>query len=294
MNDKTFWALVKEQNWPATAKNTDYEKARFFTNHTVEVCGEYRKTIREKYLNLHDAMVSWERNSHRHVPCGDDGYSDLLNHIIGLGQKIYEASLKNPTLIFNRAEKGMYVESFYYVVPGEYDLVDLNPQKYVDWAAKTYYEIVHGKKMDTGKIRNPYKRLKNQYAVDQAIQVCTEVAAGNFELKGWNVESAHRLANNLGQWTVPNLILDVMTYREFFTKNDIAAITFHAFFRESPTAKRFDREKAVKMLNEKLLHKLLASENRDIVAKKIVEEGFVPYAKRSWEELQKLLDKQSK
>ena len=45
---------------------------------------------------------------------GDDGFSDLVAHAVGLGKDVYSAVLKNPKLLMIPARENKYIENFTY------------------------------------------------------------------------------------------------------------------------------------------------------------------------------------
>lgn len=93
----------------------------------VELAAELAARVRlVECVALHGRMYSlshalraiieaWEASSGEHLPCGDDSFGDLANHIVGLGRATYEATLADPALALRRAEARDYRESFAYV-----------------------------------------------------------------------------------------------------------------------------------------------------------------------------------
>ena len=121
MDEKKFWNIIKIANW---AENCDFERIRqwFLLNVSKEEMQEFRNRFSEKFNEL-DTFITPERN-----PAGgsDDSHSDLLSHIIGLGQEAFEAHLKDYQMIENRGQakycsKDGYQESFRYCIPYEND-----------------------------------------------------------------------------------------------------------------------------------------------------------------------------
>jgi hypothetical protein len=64
---------------------------------------------------LKQQVETYEERSGEQIPAGDDSLNDLLHHIIGLGQREYEAALADPALVAARAKRRDYRESFSYI-----------------------------------------------------------------------------------------------------------------------------------------------------------------------------------
>lgn len=113
MNEKRFWQLVKMVDWP----NCEYEKVRAMYRKLLnrEECSVFR-AIKSQKKNELNAIAEW-----MDLGVGDDGYSDLLHHIIGLGETAFNKHIKNPQLIRDRAEQYNYEESFSYCIPYDDD-----------------------------------------------------------------------------------------------------------------------------------------------------------------------------
>lgn len=112
-----FWKLVDEIGW--ATKTTDYEKVRaeLMSAFDVTMATQVNEVFSELQQQLADSIDRWERRSGRQLPVGDDSFSDLRAHIIGLGQKEFDAVIKNPELAMNRAAAHQFKESFGYCLP---------------------------------------------------------------------------------------------------------------------------------------------------------------------------------
>ncbi len=113
----TFWEAVAEIGWgtkttnykvveKAILKNWDNEFIRSFDGHL----GEFRGQLCEK-------VESFENRNGVSCGCGDDGFSDLTNHVVGLGKEAFEAAMADPMLVVRRGQKYDYTESFSYCIP---------------------------------------------------------------------------------------------------------------------------------------------------------------------------------
>lgn len=112
MSEKHFWKLVKLANWP----HKGYENPKIM----------YRKLLNKQesqdFRNSVDiAFDMLDKIAFNNVKgCGNDGYSDLLYHIIGLGKNTFYKCLNNINLIQKMINNSQYKESFSYCIP--YDL----------------------------------------------------------------------------------------------------------------------------------------------------------------------------
>jgi len=113
MSEDSFWKMVKVANWPTDR----YEKVkiRYLKLMNRETCHNFRNTVDNAYIFLDEAVGKSVSGT------GDDGYSDLLSHIIGLGKKEFYRNIKNPKLAQKRVDASNYRESFSYCIPYDTD-----------------------------------------------------------------------------------------------------------------------------------------------------------------------------
>lgn len=96
MKNQKFWKLVKKCNWK---KDCSYERIeKEIKNGKIFKDINELNDFREHFYNLKHFIyvVCFDKTS---IVGGDDSYSDLLEHIIGLGEKKYMKILKNPKKI---------------------------------------------------------------------------------------------------------------------------------------------------------------------------------------------------
>jgi hypothetical protein len=115
MPEERFWALVERIGWADESVGHEARgKALAGELDVLETTSAssalYRLTGR-----LRTRLEEWEEESQKHIPCGDDRFSDLCNHIVGLGRAEYERVWENPALALERAERRAFRESFAYV-----------------------------------------------------------------------------------------------------------------------------------------------------------------------------------
>lgn len=115
MNEQKFWEMVASFNWPHD--DCDVAKARAMKTYTQDQIREFDQEFGKKRSCVANALERWEQEHGADYYLGDDGFSDLTCHIVGLGKEVYEASIADSSLIAKRAETCDYVESFAYAIP---------------------------------------------------------------------------------------------------------------------------------------------------------------------------------
>lgn len=127
----TFWDLVDDLGWaevdsPAAGTRTRIEQRRrtddiertLLHTWTPDFTDGFRERMREVQSELAEAVTAWEtRNGGDLISLGDDGFSDLLWHIVGLGRDEWQRCIDNPQRVKARADKDDFVECWSYCIP---------------------------------------------------------------------------------------------------------------------------------------------------------------------------------
>ena len=113
-----FWGVVAETDW-ATRQTQPIEEGQRFLKERLssEEIAAFDAQLQFFRFELHRVLTEYEEESGEEFETGDDGFDDLVCHIIGLGRQEYEAVVANPHLALQRAQSGDYKESFRYLVP---------------------------------------------------------------------------------------------------------------------------------------------------------------------------------
>ncbi len=98
-----FWRIVEMAGWESSG--FDYA-----------VCQRALRKLLPSPKELEGFRAQYDLVTSR-LAVSDDGESDLVAHIVGLGRTEYEASLKKWSLIEERVIKRAYTESFSYAIP---------------------------------------------------------------------------------------------------------------------------------------------------------------------------------
>lgn len=112
-----FWEAVAEIGWGTKTTNYKVVEKAILKNWDNEFISSFDDLLGEFKSPLYVAVENFEERNGVSCGCGDDGFSDLLNHVVGLGQEAYEAAMKDPMLVVKRGQKYDFTESFSYCVP---------------------------------------------------------------------------------------------------------------------------------------------------------------------------------
>ena len=115
MTDKEFWDIIEPYGWGT--KTTDYKAIKIDLMRRLSP--DQAVSLKDKFLSLREALD--QRMGIFIEGLGDDSYSDLLAHIIGMGREEYAAVMANPLKGKQRSDNLEYTESFLYSLPYETD-----------------------------------------------------------------------------------------------------------------------------------------------------------------------------
>lgn len=164
MNEEKYWKIIREVSWK---KDFDFKRIK------KELSNEKLLPIkdRKKFLEIQDKLKDNLRNYlsglddkvySDFIGESDDGLSDLVAHIVGLGKTKYYKCLKN----YKEASKHSYwnakedkdkrVENFFYSSHDLIDFVQENKEKYekLEKEQKTKKNKKNEEKIDLNGINN--------------------------------------------------------------------------------------------------------------------------------------------
>jgi len=131
MRETDFWGIIRKINWYGGVKNSPDAvatcKARALQElSNLALVEQFRQQYLKQFSRLDEAIRSWEERRGNYLPVGDDGYGDLISHIIGLGKDEVERTINCPILAWERCQNrygtvDSYVECFSYCIPDEED-----------------------------------------------------------------------------------------------------------------------------------------------------------------------------
>ncbi len=128
MTREEFWTIVESVGWKTV--DCDYKRGRAVLRQalpTTAALRQYERHFGTHIRALGDAINSFEEQEDVQLHCGDDSFSDLMAHVIGLGREEYERTLADPDLAYVRSVDADYRESFSYCAPNasDYDPTDI-------------------------------------------------------------------------------------------------------------------------------------------------------------------------
>lgn len=117
---KSYWREIEEMGWGKSSVNYEALSREFHTKWGKPKMQEVRKFVGEKVGELYVRCNEWKKKTNARLDIGsDDGFNDVLYHIVGLGEAAFWLAMANPRLIEKRynsthRNKEGYTESFAY------------------------------------------------------------------------------------------------------------------------------------------------------------------------------------
>ena len=236
MSEQKFWAIIEPFGWGT--RSTDYKRIMrsLMGQLSPDEADELRAIFSKLQQTLNQEIEEYERQTDQNIGLGDDSFDDLTSHIIGMGRRVYEETLRNPQLAFDRAKKHDYEESFSYALPHKSSYEDLKIDRYLTRAKRALlaYKMVLAADEEyipwLPKIQQDLRTLilsLDGFVKEQDVHafLAEEAelrrAAENVEKAlarlavGWNygdgsIEDAVALAKN--KWAIWNLLTDLRDY----------------------------------------------------------------------------------
>jgi len=181
MTDEEFWKVVAAAKWEeltrpelignnvgdnsiVACRRPSYEMAKenlIRVLPDLESSVAYSVALSRKFDELYERFDVWERDCSdqerydvRSTTLGDDGHSDLLYHIIGLGRDVFEDAMKHPEHVTRRARGYDFVESFSYARPDDEDYYSPRQKLAIVRRRQKYWNGVY--------VRGPFKLNRKQ------------------------------------------------------------------------------------------------------------------------------------
>lgn len=113
-----FWAEVALIGWKEKGNGSStVTQKKLLRRWDDEFCESMRDIESELTSKLYHAVEKVESETGESTECGDDGFGDLMAHMVGLGKEAYEAALADPMLVIKRGQNHEYEECFSYCLP---------------------------------------------------------------------------------------------------------------------------------------------------------------------------------
>jgi hypothetical protein len=142
MTEQTFWSIVAELGWGTTT--TDYKAIEkvLMKRLTREEAEAMRAHLDAAESRVYKALDQWQREGDydsRYMG-SDDGFGDLIAHIVGLGREEVDAVIADPARAKKRYDASDFRESFSYAIPSADDYGYLSTETYVKRAKRLLEE----------------------------------------------------------------------------------------------------------------------------------------------------------
>lgn len=142
LSEAKFWKDIEPLGWGT--KSTDYKAMKKILLNTwdEEEAESVSDLIRKLRGQLGKAVTEWQDDNDQDLGLYGDSYEDLMNHIIGMGKKEFDACIKDPSRIADRADKSAYTESFAYALPHytDYQKREQGLKHFHQWAGEVMGE----------------------------------------------------------------------------------------------------------------------------------------------------------
>lgn len=145
VSEERMWELVALAGWPCDCAKA---KMMYVKKLSKDESKAFRLSLSRARNVIHDVADKLD------LCCGDDGYGDLLWHIVGLGKDEFYSYCNDPKKIEKLANTFGYKECFGYCIPYEDDYKQNNMytiEHVVDVAKKARKEIDMYYMLDGGK-----------------------------------------------------------------------------------------------------------------------------------------------
>ena len=124
--DSKYWEAVAASGWCDSTDEHLPIKKNLIDFLNKEDVSDFYDFVQAAVHVLYGRVDEWEKESNQKIYLGDDGFSDLLSHIVGLGKEEYDSVLESPVRAWTRSHNGYavpggYQESFLYCIPDEED-----------------------------------------------------------------------------------------------------------------------------------------------------------------------------
>ena len=109
-----YWKVIEFANWPENHAAGEEMKDLFKKGALLKMHDFYHEKEKELQNRLEDHSEDITGNRHAYFGL-NDSYSDLLSHIVGLGEKFFSSVLKNPEIARRMLVERNFEECFAYI-----------------------------------------------------------------------------------------------------------------------------------------------------------------------------------
>jgi hypothetical protein len=139
---KLYWSIIEDMNWlkySQERRGYNEMKIRFMRSYGYDMAKKVREFVDERQSTLMRMLDQLNKNGERYGDFGgDDSFSDMTAHVVGLGEEYYLSVMENPKLL----NKLNFVESFLYALPYNDDYDMLETEYHVNFAIESMKQVV--------------------------------------------------------------------------------------------------------------------------------------------------------
>lgn len=201
-SEEKFWDFVRRCDW---SSDHDYDRIKYKILHSLT------KEEVAVYLDTYSQFTNKLSIKLNNVVSGvsDDGYSDLLAHIVGSGKELYDAVMNDPSIAQKIIDNHEYVENFSYAFPYPEDWKMLDKNHWIKQAEKAIKEIsdpdyIHSIKSE--KVAKIYKNMLVRLRL--IVQGKFNRATEDYDYQAWSIINQE----TRGMWGPANLINDLKNW----------------------------------------------------------------------------------
>lgn len=142
-DNKIMWAIIEGMNWAGRCNESriyDTMKIEFMRRYREETAKNVQDFVTARYSELYKEYNKFsETGSTAGHFGGDDSFSDMMHHVIGMGEKTFKSVMKD----MNKLNKIKFVESFSYALPYSDDYKHTNDDFHVERAKLCIKELAN-------------------------------------------------------------------------------------------------------------------------------------------------------
>lgn len=230
LTDNECWALVEEINWGEKYKEIDTTNVKFGLALRL---GEENSEVLRAFVNrrVHEmmrAVEKYERKIDKTTGLGDDSFSDLTSHIVGMGRATFEDYLQNPEKAFQLGVSLKFGESLFYCIPFRATVFEI--QNLVKWRDEIKESLDAASKFESlapiaAKVWEVVSTVENSTLTKNEAnelwnRLLKEVDAANRAFCGTSEERAvfAKSINFLMGWSHRNYVSDRISLRGAFAR----------------------------------------------------------------------------
>jgi hypothetical protein len=154
--DPEFWKMVKIVDWKSVIegyeKNIPHnEKRDFYKDAQKRLCSNYEfEQIKKLEIECHKIYTQvynyfesiWLDDKYSKIMPSDDGYTDLISSMVGLGKKFIQKCIDNDYYFIKMAKDDFYVENFTYLFYVDYkEYSEIRAEADPLWGAAQKYNL---------------------------------------------------------------------------------------------------------------------------------------------------------